>query len=71
MFSYYSSVSGSGVSVTFFIMFFNVFVKWYIIYTVFLLSVQSPICLIDIVSVIVIYALLLCVIHTVSCTDVV
>ena len=51
--SYYSSVCDSGVSFTFFIMFLNVFVKKYIIYTVFFLIADSPIYLTNSVSVIV------------------
>ena len=54
LFLHYSSLSGSGVSVTFFIMFPNVFfVKWYTINTVFLLIVHSPVCFIDIISAII------------------
>ena len=44
MFSY---ISGFVASITLFIMFHFVSVKWYVIYTVFLLIVHSLICLID------------------------
>ena len=61
--SYYSAVSGSGVSFTFLTRIFNISIKWHAIYTVLLSIVHLPVCVTNIISGICCHAFLLCATH--------
>ena len=65
-FSYYSTISSSVGSVTFFIWFLNVALKWHVIYAVFLAIDHCYLSLVIVIAGNVLYAFLLCVTCTVS-----